>query len=341
MSRPDLLDQLRAARPPAPEEVRELVRRIAVEAGPEKRHRWPRVTLRRALLVAVPVAVVASGAAIVLLAGRPTASPSAVQGRSPLLPTQPVPVTATTAANPPAFSVSSGSGTATQKQLAEPAPSPNRVQRVTTTLELRVPSTGDVSSGAQRAVRITNALGGYPSSLNVNAAGRTGYADLVLRIPKQHLQSAVTRLSALGTVIGENVTIHDLQNQVDATARKIARLEARLKAWQDQVQTDETQKHIAELTDEIGKLRRGRAATIHAASYATVSLQLTTRPAAAPVPKAGHGPLHNLGVAFRWLGIGALYAVALAAPFILLGGLVWLVARAVRRHRENQLLGSS
>jgi hypothetical protein len=59
-----------------------------------------------------------------------------------------------------------------------------------------------------------------------------------------------------------------------------------------------------------------------------------------PVHK-GHGPLHDLGAAFRWMGIGAVYALALAAPFVLLGLLVWLVARAVRRHRENELLSST
>jgi hypothetical protein len=67
---------------------------------------------------------------------------------------------------------------------------------------------------------------------------------------------------------------------------------------------------------------------------------MTTKPAPAPVHK-GHGPLHNLGVAFRWLGIVSLYVVALAAPFALLAVLIWLVTRAVRRRREDDLLSST
>ena len=94
------------------------------------------------------------------------------------------------------------------------------------------------------------------------------------------------------------------------------------------------------MTAQIAKLRRGRASTIHAASYATVSVQMTTKPAPIPV-RSGQGSLHDLGVAFRWLGIGAVYVLALAAPFVLLGALVWLVLRVVRRHRENELLSSS
>jgi hypothetical protein len=33
--------------------------------------------------------------------------------------------------------------------------------------------------------------------------------------------------------------------------------------------------------------------------------------------------------------------LAVAAPFVLAGAAVWLVARTVRRRRENALLGSS
>jgi hypothetical protein len=154
------------------------------------------------------------------------------------------------------------------------------------------------------------------------------------------VQQAVTRLSSLGTIVGENVAIQDLQGQVDATARKIKRLEQRLAYWQSQPQTEEAQKQVASFTAAIAKLRRGQAATIRTASFAKLSLELTTRPAPTPVQQ-GHGPLHGLGVAFRWLGIGAVYALALGAPLLILAALFWLGARAVRRHREAELLSRS
>ena len=47
----------------------------------------------------------------------------------------------------------------------------------------------------------------------VSAAGASGYAQLVLRIPKQHLQQAVARLSALGTIVGEHVSIRDIEGR--------------------------------------------------------------------------------------------------------------------------------
>jgi hypothetical protein len=317
----------------APAELREHVRRIAAEAAsePRQRLRW-----RRAFVVAVPVTLAIVGAAVLLPVGKnrqaalppPELSPPSVKAPAPIRPT--------TGGGASSYS----SGTAASDQAALPAPSSTRVQRITTSLELRLPSTQAVSDATKQAVAITRSLGGYPKALNVDAEGRTGYASLVLRIPKQNVQRAVSRLSDLGTIVGENVRIADIQAQVDATARKIARLQTRLTYWQAQPTSTEAEQRVSALTAQIAKLRRGRANTIKAASYATVSMQMTTKPAPAPIHK-GHGPLHNLGVAFRWIGIVAVYVVALAAPFVLVALLVWMVVRALRRHRENELLSST
>lgn len=340
MSQLDLLAQLREARPIAPAELREHIRAIAAEAVPPKR----RVTWRRALAITVPLAAAIAGAAILLPGGSRTASPPPVEGgvatghkRSFVLAAPPAVKTNV----PGAFAATGSGAVAGTAQASIPGPSPNRIQRITTSLELRVPDTQAVSDGTKRAVAIAHALGGYPSSLNVQAEARTGYANITLRIPKQNVQRAVSRLSALGTIVGENVAIKDITSQVTATARKISRLETRLAYWQAQPASDEAAGHVAALTAQIAKLKRGRAATIHTASYATVNLELTTRPAPVPAAQTGPGPLHGLGVAFHWIWIGAVYALALGGPLLLLLGLAWLAARAVRRHRENALLGES
>jgi Domain of unknown function (DUF4349) len=284
-------------------------------------------------VVAVPAAAAVAGVAVLL-----------PRGDGPGSQTEPL----TYAAPPEKSAAFSTAGHAPARTLAPttsdtatlPAANPNRTQRITASLELRVPNTQAVSDNTKQAVAIARSLGGYPKTLNVDAEDRTGYASIVLRIPKQNVQRAVARLSALGTIVGENVAIQDIQAQVDATARKIARLQARLEYWQGQPQTTDAEKHVAALTAQIAKLRRGRAGTIHAASYATVSVRMTTRPAPAAVHH-GHGPLHGLVVAFRWLGIVAVYVLALGAPLLILFGLGWLAARAVGRHRENELLNRS
>lgn len=334
MSQPDLLAELRDARPLAPAELREHVRRITAEAAPGPRRQ---LTWRRGLVLAAAaaVAVAGAGAAIVLHGSGGGSQPNAVEIVPPLERTA---AHGSVAAAAPGAFARAGAGTAT----ALPAPSPNRVQRISTSLELRVANAQAVSSATKKAVAVARSLGGYPSRLNVDAAGRTGYATVVLRIPKEHLQQAVTRLSALGTIVGENVSLQDLQAQVDASAGKLKRLEARLAYWQAQPQTDQAQKQVASFEAAIAKLERSRNATIRSASYATLTLQLTSR--AAPTPLAvhkGHGPLHGLGIALRWLGIGAIYAVALGGPVVAVVALLWLAARGVRRRREEALLSRS
>jgi Domain of unknown function (DUF4349) len=334
MSQPDLLTQLRDARPIAPDELREHVRRIAEGAPPERR----RITWRRSFAVGVPVVAAAVAAAALLPRGSGPAPRSvatttvAAEAPAALSPT-------VQGKAPPAFGSAATSTSGSPSPL--PATSPNRPVRYSATLELRVADGQAVSDATRRAVAIARALGGFPKTLDVDTSGKAGYATIVLRIPKQNVQKAVTRLSALGTIAAENVSIQDLGAQVDETTRKLARLQQQLAAWQAKYQTTETEKHVAALTAQIAKLKRGKAATLRTASYATVSLQLTTRQA--PVVRRHHtrGPLHGLGVAFHWAWIGAVYFLAFAVPVALLAALVWLAGRGVRRRREDSLLRRS
>ena len=57
-------------------------------------------------------------------------------------------------------------------------------------------------------------------------------------------------------------------------------------------------------TTRIERLQRGEATTRRTAHYATVDLHSRRRPCTV-VHKHKHGPLHGVGVALTWLGIGA------------------------------------
>jgi uncharacterized protein involved in exopolysaccharide biosynthesis len=136
--------------------------------------------------------------------------------------------------------------------------------------------------------------------------------------------------------------VQDLQAQVNATDTRIERLQRRLTELRAQDQTDEVKRQVESLTSRVRQLQRARATTVRAAAYATVNLRVATRAAVTPAPAGGHdGPFHGLVVAFRWAGIVAVYAVALAAPLVALGFLVWLAVRALRRRREDALLSAS
>jgi hypothetical protein len=329
MSQPDLARTLRDARPVAPAELRDRVRLVAAQAATPRRQL---LTWRRALAVAVVVGTAVAGGVI---ATRPSHQ-HVLHGA--------VPPPAEKRLGAPA--IDSAGKTAAIPQLARgagstaPAASATRAQRYSTWLDLRVPTSAAVSSDTRRAIAIANSLGGYLAYANVDAGGKTGSAEIRLRIPNTRVQEAVRRLSAIGQVVGEHVQIQDLQAGVNATDRLMTRLQRQLAALRAQPQTTELERQIAAVTSHIERLQRGRASTLRAARYATVELNFSTPPSTPAAPHH-HGPLHGLGTAFRWIGIGAVYGLAIGAPVLALAALIWLAARAIRRRREDALLSRS
>jgi len=327
MSQRDPVAELRASRIAAPAELRAHVRSIAASGAGASRRNF---TWRRALVVVLPAA---AAVAAVLVVTRPGNDRTAVSGASDQTYLQ----AEKSLAAPPHAQVGSAAAGATR--LA-PQSAPARVQRYGAYLALRVPTPDGVSDGVKRALRITSTLGGHPTAVHATSHSESASADLTLKVPRNHVQTAVARLSALGTITGEQVDIQDLQAGLDATDRTIGRLQAQLAALRRAEQTDEVKTAIAALTARIQKLQRNEAATIRAARFATVSLHLQTPAKEVPARK-GQGPLHGLGVALRWIGIGAVYVLVLGLPLVLLIGLGWWTVRALRRRREAALLAQS
>jgi hypothetical protein len=327
MSQRDLIAELRGSRIAAPAELRAHVRSIAATgaSAPTSRFTW-----RRALVVALPAA---AAIAAVLVVTRPDNNQTAISGASDNGAAR---AEKTLAAPPIAQAGSVGSGAT---RLA-PQSTPGRVQQYGAYLALRVPTPDGVSDGVKRALHIASSLGGYPTHVHANSHGKAASADLTLKIPRSHIQTAITRLSALGTITSEQVDVQDVQAGLNATDRTIARLQAQLATLRAAEQTTEVKAKIAALTVRIERLQRAEAAKIRAAHFATISLHLQTPAKAAPAHH-GHGPLHGLGVALRWIGIGAVYALVLGLPLLLLVGLGWWTVRALRRRRENELLAQS
>lgn len=333
MSQRDLAAELRASRVTAPDEVREHVRLIAAaETAPPRKFTW-----RRALVVTLPVAA-AIAAAIVFT--RPDHQQRVVHGVVVTTPDRALDKLDKLGApaRTPALQAQVGAAgsTAGEPKAFAPVPPRGRVVQYDAALSLRVASPTAVSAAVKRALRIATSLGGFPISVHASTQAKSGTADLTLKIPRQHVQEAVARLSALGTITGEQVDLQDLQAGINATNREIARLQQTLATLRAQPQTPVTERKIAALTARIANLQRGTADTRRTAHYATVTLHVATPQRA--VHKAHHGPLHGLVVALRWIGIAAIYVLALGAPALLLVGLGWLAVRTIRRRRENALL---
>lgn len=314
MSQRDLVAELRAAHVEAPPEVRERVRLVAAGApAPPRRFTW-----RRSLVVLVPVAA-AIAATIVFTRPAEHQQTALEFGRPPV-------------------TLAPNVGAATDraaKAFAVPSPK-NRVQTYDATLSLRVERAHDVSDGVKRALRITTSLGGYSQSVHAETHGSSAVADLKLRIPRSRIQKAMAELAQIGTITDENVSTVDQTALLNNTDREIARLQKQVAALRTQPRSDENNRRIAALVTRIERLQRGEATTRRNAHYATVSLHLETPPVI--VAQHKHGPLHGVGVALTWLGIGVVYALAIGAPGAVLLVLLWLGIRVVRRRRENALL---
>src|SRR5262249_5453650 len=134
----------------------------------------------------------------------------------------------------------------------------------------------------------------------------------------------------------------DKQASLNATDRLIARLQKQLASLRAvTVQTDATKTQIAQLTARIEGLQRGEASTRRTAHYATIHLSLTPALAYVPPKQHTHGPLHGVVVALTWLGIGAVYALAVGLPVLIVLLLLWLAVGTVRRRRVDALLDRS
>ena len=287
MSQRDVLAELRTAQVEAPAQLRARVRLIAAQAPP------PRRLTRCRLLLAVPALAAAAAIAVAVVVSTRPSGTHVTHGSVFRAEAQPAPKAAASA----------------------PAPPNGRVVRYGASLRLRV---AGVSDAVKRALHVTSALGGYPVSVHVATAPHAGTAQLVLRVPRAHVQEAISRLSALGTIVGEQVDLQDLQAGLNATDRTIARLQRQIALLRARPQTPAVERQIAALTARVAALQRAEAATRRAAHYATVRLALVSG------TPAKH--THYVRDALPWLGG---FAVAV---------LLLLAWRLARRLREDALL---
>ena len=343
-----LLDEIRAAKPVAPSALRDRVRALSAEEPAREpflaRFRW-----RQLVLVAPVTLVLALSAATVIgltrddadrgLLGAPLATGAAEATttnpafRALQTPTQPEALKGL--AVPPATADSSG---------AVP-PAAGQLQRYEAELRLRVDDVEALSGATKSAQRIALSHGGSIASLQYEAPSEgIGSAQITLRVPISKVQSAMTQLSALGTIVGQRYGIEDLQvqadtleSQIEATQRQIAGILGQLESTTlSDANRAVLKSRLANARVKLRGLREGLAGTRAEAKTATIYLSLTTEkiePGA-----VGGGPLDNIKDVLAWEAIGLLYFAVVAGPFILVGFLVWLALRLRRRQVNTRLL---
>ncbi len=343
MTAAELTAQIRTAKPLASDGLRERVRAIATaEPAPAFRARLRLPRLRIVLPIAAATAVAATAAIAfvrpqaqhqnVLSATKPTTTELSTQsGRAVAAPA------ATDAA--PSFKAAT----------TAPVPTTGRATHYAAQLTISVKNGNALSDATTRAQAIVRELGGYVVSVSF-ASAEAGNASLTLRVPTARVQDALTRLAALGRVVGQQVQIDDLQATLDQLDRRITVLRARI-AHITALLTDTTltgvrraelESQRTALQDALRGTHQTRSGTAADARYATIQLQLqTAAKAIAPPPSRANRILHQAGRILAWEGAAVLYALVIAGPFALVAAAFAVAARSRRRGEETRLLARS
>lgn len=336
MTSADFAKELRAARPVAPPSLRARVAELAGQPPVSRPSLFERLAGRR-LVVALPLTaaiVVATGAGLALTRpepGRETTTATTAPAASDLAATPDAMLGAESAAK------AAGGGAAA-----------DRAQSFAATLTVRVEEDG-VADAAARALATADDLGGFVVASQVTT-GRAGYASITLKVPFERAQDAVLRLSRLGTIVAQDVRIDDLQGSLDTLDAQIRRARAQLatvlaRLAGDDLDTIERARLEARrdaLRAELQATRASRAATADRASLATVQLELTTPEASGvvPVPSRIDRTLDRAVEVLAWEGALLAALVIVAAPLLLVGGLLWLAVRLARRRSDERLLAA-
>jgi hypothetical protein len=350
----DLVAELRSVPADAPESLRARIRAFGEpQAPPTFRDRVATVRWRRGLLLAVPAcaAILLSVAAVRGLVSSSSSHPEAAttvategariekgNGRT-LAPAVPAPVWDAQTTQQGALSAGAAGG---------------RPVDYDASLRVRVRDADALSDRTADAMRIARSLGGYVDSVEQSTTkGRPGQADLVLRVPVARVERALIRLSALGTVVEQHLSIVDLQQTLDQQRRRISNLRveiARLnEALRDgslaadvrlrlQLRLEEARRNLARLTGQ-------NKATRREAALSQISLTLTTQRAAGVVTKDHEGRLERAArdAASFLAAAGAvlLFLLIVVSPLIVLAA-AWLYGqRAYRRREERRLLAAA
>jgi hypothetical protein len=331
MSPPDsiLAAELRAARPEASAELRARVVEIAAREPATPRPLLPRRRLRRAALLLAPAAALAAvGVAAIVGATSSSRPEHATTLRA----------AADAAAEAPAPAATAGGALAPQK---------GRAQDYEALLRLRV---GDLSAQTKRALRLTRGFGGYVRSVDYGSGSEAGSAQLVVAIPVGSVQASIVRFTALGSIVEQHVSIRDVQRELDARFRLLRSLREQIGTLRRRLGTANLpaaerrllEEALARARARLVAVRREQAEAQRGAAFATVSLSLTSRDAAAAPSRPGRleRALDDArSILLRELVV-LVYVAVVAGPLALLALLLSAGSRVHRRRSNERLLAS-
>jgi hypothetical protein len=340
-----LLGELRGTTLRAPDALRTRV----LATAPVQRQGFAlrRPSWRLALVVLPATLAIAVAAALVhgfTGSGKPTSVSGRADQRTDAAP-------AWKSAKTPAHGADAGAGGAQTMQAAPAGGTSGRLTHTDASLTVSVPNTDKLREATNAATRIASSLGGFAQSVVYRTPAKGGGASYIeLRIPAQNVQRALAQIATLGTLVSQEVSVQDLQHDLAVQSEQIAQLRRRVAALQEALRSQALpegqrvllQIKLAEAKRSLAERLQARKGTIAAGTTSRVSLVLSTDESA--VVPVQHGRLDRmLRSAVRFLALEAtvaLYALIVISPLLVLGALVWVLARVRRRRDELRLLTS-
>jgi len=346
----EIVDELRATRPRASEPLRIQVLTTASQPVVAAPTLLARIRGRRAFLLVPAAATLAVASAVAIGVTRP--EPAVREAATPAATTQPESQEFGRSGDASVGGVPGVADSAAQlaaPKAAPPGTTSGRATRYAANLTLAVEDSEALSEATQRALAIARDLGGYVVAVHYTT-GDEGLASVTLRVPSARSGDAVTRLSALGRIVAQDVQIEDLQQPLDELDRTLRRLRTQLAAVKAKLEGSLTSDERArlearrvQLKAELDRLAANRAATAAEARLATFQLELRTEEnegVAAPSSRLDRALDKALAV-LTWEAVVALAIAVASAPLVLAGLLLWIARRAQRRRADDRLLAAS
>jgi Domain of unknown function (DUF4349) len=223
-----------------------------------------------------------------------------------------------------------------------------RLADLRATLLLKVKDRDQLSKQTAKAIKIASSLSGYVVVAQEQAPSRgiaTSYLEL--KVPAAHSQEALIKISSLGKILSQEISLEDLKATVNSQSKQILGLRREIaslkKALEDSSLTAQARSQLQTKLDQakakLGALRVTHQQTIRRGRLATITVNFTTGDLTAPAkPSRIHKALNRawdgLSSEISWAAIGLI----VASPFLLLAALGALLVRSRRRREEHRLL---
>ena len=248
-------------------------------------------------------------------------------------------------------------GESVSKDIGPTANTVDRIVIKNASLSLAV---ADPVASLQSIANMAEGMGGFVVSSNVYKTTSTDgaehpAADITVRVPSEKLDTALTQIKALvpdakTDILNENISGQDVTKEYTDTESRLNNLKAAetqlVKIMETATKTEDVLTVFRELTsvrEQIEVLQGQLNYYNEAARLSAVSINLKAKEAIKPITVAGWQPglevqksLQSLVKGLTLLVNLLIFILIVLAPLMLIIGLpIYLIRRAVRKHRQT------